>query len=94
MTYQSVVEMARNQSLIQRVAAAAAAEGIENPVVWAQTNIWQIASRSDWAEAWDYASSTYTLDYNPDTGARPGVINDQMILTAVQALNPPSTTTT
>jgi hypothetical protein len=48
---------------------------------------WQIVSHdSGWADAWDYAIDTATLDHNPDTGARPGVINDQMILTVVQAL--------
>lgn len=86
MSYQSVVEMAGSQSLLQRVVAAAAAEGQTEPLSWAQAHIWQLASSPDWDDAWEYATDTATLDNNPDTGARPGVINDQMILSAVQTL--------
>lgn len=86
MSYQSVVEMAGSQSLLQRIVAAAAGEGQAEPLAWAQANIWQLVSSPDWDDAWDYAKATYTPDNNPDTGARPGVINDNMILSAVQAL--------
>lgn len=47
---------------------------------------WEMASQPGWAEAWDYALGTASPDNNPDTGARPGVINDSMILAAVQAV--------
>lgn len=85
MSYLSVVEMAGSQSLLTRITAAAAGEGIPEPLSWAQRNIWEIVSAPDWDEAWDYANATRTADNNPDTGARPGVVNDQMILSAVQA---------
>ena len=86
MSYQSIVEMAGSQSLQGRIAAAAADEGQADPVSWTQRNIWAIvAADSSWADAWDYAQDNSSLDDNPDTGARPGVINDQMILTVVQA---------
>jgi hypothetical protein len=85
--------MAGNNSLIQRLVAAAAAEGLSEPLGWVQQNIWSLVSSPDWDDAWDYAKGAYTPDYNPDFGARPGVINDNMILAAVQALiaeqNPP-----
>jgi len=87
MTYQSQADMAASPSLRQRCVAAAAQEGSLSPDAWVAQNIWQIVSHdSGWADAWDYAIATATLDNNPDTGARPGVINDQMILTVVQAL--------
>ena len=89
MTYSSIVEMARSASLNDRIAAAAADEGMHDrdPAIWAKENIWQIVSYDNgWAAAWDYAVDTATLDNNPDTGARPGVINDGMILTVVQAI--------
>jgi len=87
MTYQSIVEMAGNQTLMSRVVAAAADEGQADPQAWVQPRIWKIVSHdSGWADAWDYARETATLDHNPDTGARPGVISDQMILTVVQAV--------
>lgn len=85
MTYQSVVEMASSQSLLARVVAAAAGEDVAEPLTWAQRNIWQVVSEPGWADAWDYARDTTNDDVNPDTGKRPGVINDTMILAAVQA---------
>lgn len=87
MSYQSIVEMAGSPSLQGRIAAAVADEGMSDPVGWTQRNIWAVvAADSGWAEAWDYARDTATLDNNPDTGARPGVINDAMILAVVQPM--------
>lgn len=86
MSYQSITEMASSQSLLARIVACAAAEGQDNPLAWAQTNVWAVCSAPDWDEAWDYAKATETLDHNPDTGARPGVINDQMVLSSVQTV--------
>lgn len=86
MAYQDVVEMASSQSLLARITAAAAEQGRSDPLQWAQANIWALATAPDWDDAWAYARNTATDDHNPDTGMRPGVINDQMILSAVQAL--------
>lgn len=85
MAYQSVVEMASSQSLLARIVAAAAGEGVDQPLAWAQARVWQLASSPGWADAWDYAKGTQNDDVNPDTGMRPGVIGDAMILSAVQA---------
>lgn len=86
MAYSSVVEMAGSQSLLSRIVAAAAGEDVADPLAWAQRNVWQVVSEPGWAEAWDYARDTANDDVNPDTGMRPGVINDNMILSAVQAV--------
>jgi hypothetical protein len=87
MTYQSVSDMAASQSLQQRCIAAAAQEGSVNPQAWVAENIWGVVSHdSGWSDAWDFARANETLDDNPDTGQRPGVINDSMILTVVQEL--------
>lgn len=86
MSYQSVVEMAGSSSLLQRIVAAAATENIPEPLSWAQANIWKLVSTGDWDDSWDYAKGTATVNVNPDTGARDDVINDNMILSAVQAL--------
>lgn len=85
MSYQSIVEMAASQSLQSRIVAAAADEGIPDPLTWTTQNTWAIVSNAEWSQAWDYARETATDDSNPDTGKRPGVINDTMILAAVQA---------
>jgi len=86
MSYQSIVEMASSQSLIARIVAAAAAEGQDEPLSWANSNIWKLCSTPDWDDAWDYAKGVANINNNPDTGARNDVINDNMILSAVQAL--------
>ena len=86
MSYNSITQIASSPSLMNRVAAAAAAEGEGSPVEWAQRNAWVYASQPGWADAWAYALDTQTDDDNPDTGVRPGVINDDMILAAVQAI--------
>jgi hypothetical protein len=87
MAYSSIVEMARSFSLQSRVSAAAAQEGVQgNPEQWTQANIWRVVSSPGWAEPWDYAEDTKTVNVNQDTGARNDVINDEMILAAVQAI--------
>lgn len=86
MSYQSVVEMAGSNSLLQRMIAAAAGEGKTDALAWTQARVWRLVSSPGWADAWAYAVDTRTDDHNPDTGRRPGVISDAMILTAVQAL--------
>ena len=87
MTYSSIANIVESASLRRRIVAAAAAEGISNPDLWVSQNIWKIASHEGWASAWDYAVDNYSPDYNPDTGCRPGVISDAMILEAVQQIN-------
>lgn len=86
MAYSSIVQMARSSSLISRITAAAAAEGESSPEMWATRHGWEVVSEPGWADAWDYALGTASPDHNPDTGARPGVISDGMILSAVQAI--------
>lgn len=86
MAYVHLVEMASSQSLMNRIAACAALEGIDNPREWAMARMWKIAATPGWADDWSYASDEYTPEKNPDTGARPDVIGDEKILPAVQAI--------
>ena len=83
--YNSIRQMVDSKSLRLRVVAAAAGEGVVSPEQWAVDQMWYLAGDPGWVEAWTYAKDSETLDHNPDTGARPGVINDQMILSVVQA---------
>lgn len=87
MTYASVVKMSQSPALVSRVSAAVASQpGFDgDPLAWAQAHIMKLASASDWTAAWEYAEANWTLDNADDTGRRPGVINDGMILAAVQA---------
>ncbi len=85
MAYTDIVEMATNATLRTRFAAAAAAEGEDDPSRWAADNAWHLAASPGWADAWAYAEDTATVNQNPDTGMRNDVITDGMILSAVQA---------
>ncbi|QEM40897.1 MAG: hypothetical protein [Phage AS32] len=89
MSYKGLSDMRRSPSLQERIVACAAQEGIADPDAWTVANSWAIVARSDWIAAWDYAVETYTPDKNPDIGARPDVISDGWILTAVQDVNTP-----
>lgn len=83
--YNSTRQMVESDSLRARVAAAAAGEGILSPEQWAADQMWFLANDPGWVDSWSYAKDVETLDNNPDTGARPGVINDGAILAVVQA---------
>lgn len=80
MAYQTIVSMAGDQNLLYRVAACAAEQDAAQPLAWAQNHMWHVVNASDWQQAWDYA----TQQAIPDAGKDPGVITDQMILSAVQ----------
>lgn len=87
MSHMSTAEMVQSASLRSRMTAAAAAEDLPiAPDMWVNSHLWSLAASEGWAEAWDFARANATLDHNPDTGARPGVINDDMITSAIQAL--------
>lgn len=87
MSYNGIREMAKSTSLLERIAAAAAEEGIEFPVPWANAHMWEIAASPEWSTKWDYAKDTWQVNANPDFGARTDVISDADILSAVQATN-------
>ena len=92
MTYKSMTEIASSQSLVSRIAAAAAQEGAENPTQWAQKNALKLATQPGWADAWNYAKDTITIgnlvgsDVGTFLGNRNDVITDGMILASVQPL--------
>jgi hypothetical protein len=89
MTYTSIEEMAGSPSLAARIIASAAQEGQQDPANFVRDNIWLIVSKdTGWASAWDYARDNETDDDNPDTGRRPGVISDAMILAVIQPMLP------
>jgi hypothetical protein len=85
MSYRSTVKMATSPSLRDRIIACAAQEGEPNPEQWVSDNLWPVVTSPGWDADWAYAEEVYTDQYNPDTGARPDVISDAKILSAVQA---------
>lgn len=83
MAYEDVSKLAHDGNLRERLIAAAALEGIADPEQWVDAHRWEIAAQPGWATA--YASAVAAFIDMP--GLRPGVIEDAMILSAVQALN-------
>jgi hypothetical protein len=86
MSYSAPTAMASNNALRDRIASAAALEGEADPFGWLNRNLYLVVARTDWVDKWDYAEDTKNINVNPDTGARTDVIDDGMILAAVQAV--------
>ena len=84
MALRDVTLMAVSSSLIERIASAAAKEGVEQPVSWVQQRIYVFVANDVWETAWAQAEDSKTVNVNPDTGARTDVITDQMITEAVR----------
>lgn len=84
MSYYDVAAMARDEHLRDRIAACVALEGPagEHPVQWATQHQWALSASPGWGTAYAYAAGAGVQ--NP--GKDEGVITDQMILSAVQAL--------
>lgn len=86
MSYQTVTDMHANAALFNRLTGCAAQEAVSgDPAAWVAEHIWVLISHTDWIDAWAYAEDTKTVNQNQDTGMRDDVINDAMILSAVQA---------
>jgi hypothetical protein len=84
--YNTVMNMTKSAGLKNRLIGCAAQEGRADAQLWVEQNIFRLVKGSDWVSAWEYAEDTKTVNVNPDTGARDDVINDGMILAAVQSV--------
>jgi len=82
MSYATIYQISISPPLRDRLAAAAASEGVNLPGQWVSTRALHLACSPGWAAAWESALVT-TPDANP--GADDAVITDGMILAAVQA---------
>lgn len=85
MAYIDVADMAKNGHLRERIAACAATEGVikPHPTAWADKHQWRIAATPGWSADWQYAREVGVIT---ELGKDPGVINDNRILSAVQAI--------
>lgn len=83
--YSTVMNMSKSVGLKNRLIGAAALEGRADANIWVEQNLFSLINDTSWVTAWEYAEDTKTVNVNPDTGARDDVINDSMILAAVQA---------
>ena len=81
-TYSDLWQMRYDESLKRRIVACAALKNQFQPESWWESRGWEVVARSDWAEAYTYALATGVKDPGGDSA----VINDGMILAAVQAV--------
>lgn len=89
MSYLTRNEISESPAMRNRIAQAAAQEGLSS-----DPDSWAFNLRRTWASApgWDEAWESYRVS-NPgveDPGANEAVITDAMILAQVQAMTPPS----
>lgn len=87
MSYLTQNEIAGSPSMLNRVAQAAASEGVDgDPDTWAYANRRHWAASPGWDAAWESAEAADI----EDPGADPAVITDPMILSQVQSMLGPS----
>lgn len=82
MAYSDIALLANDFDFTQRVTAAVATEGNDNPTQWIQQHYWEVAASPGFGDA--YASAIAGGVERP--GNDPSVISDPMILSAVQAI--------
>ena len=82
MSYRTQAVLADDPQLAIRITACAAREGEQEPYRFAIENKWKLSAQPGWDEAYSYALDTGVTD----VGNNEGVINDAMILSAVQAI--------
>lgn len=91
MGYLTQDAIANNVSMLNRMAQAAASEGVPgNPDNWVSDRRRQWAAAPGWDAAWESALVSHPDDSEYDPGADEGVITDGMILSQVQSMNPPA----
>jgi hypothetical protein len=82
MSYTTLAHLAKDADFIERVTACAATQGITQADRWADDNKWAMAAQPGFDAAYEYAVNTGVTD----PGENLGVIDDGMILSAVQSL--------
>ena len=85
MSFLMQARLAGDGTVMGRVAACAAAQGIRQPEVWSWGKRWEFSAQPGWAAAFTAAAASE----EEDPGADETAITDEMILTAVQALYVP-----
>lgn len=82
MSYLMQAKLAGDQTILARVTACAATEGVTDPQGWAYQRQWELSAQPGWVDA--YASAVASGDSEP--GANEAAITDGMILSAVQSI--------
>lgn len=100
MSYLTQSRLAADQILLQRVTACAVLEGVRDAPRWVQEKAWALSAQPGWVAAYASAAAAraaWTKEIGtpqpPQAGESESAVTDEMILTAVQALRPPPTTT-
>jgi len=89
MSYLTQARISHSATMHDRVAQCAVGEGIGSAESWTAEHSRQWAAAPGWDDAWEYALNVHSTDEDYDPGTDEAVITDGMILSEVQALNPP-----
>jgi len=81
-SYRTQALLARDPQLMERITACAATQDVTDPASWAWSHQWQFSAEPGWDAAYSYAIDTNVTD----PGNSEVVVNDGMILAAVQAM--------
>lgn len=89
MSFRAIAQAALSGTLRQRVASCVAREqgGPGEPLIVADSIMWQVAGEPGWGEAWasaEAANAELPLEDRTDIGWNEAVISDGMILSGVQ----------
>lgn len=92
MSYLDQSAIASNHAMTERVAQAAAEDGIPDPDTWTTDNRRTWAAAPGWDDAWASALASHPPTNPPqypayDPGQDEAVITDGMILSQVQSMN-------
>jgi hypothetical protein len=82
MSYATQAVMAHDVDLIQRVAACAATQNVNNPEAWSWDRSWKLSATPGWDAAYSYAIAVEL----EKPGNADNVVTDAMILSAVQPI--------
>lgn len=84
MSFSTYAAIAEDSDIRRRIVACVAQEGEGRDAPrWANEHAWELPG-SDWVAAWESALAANPDDPEYRPGADPGVVTDQMILSAVQ----------
>ena len=83
--YNSTRQMVASTTLQERITACAAEADVLAPEQWTRDQMWYLASDDECVARWSDAAFNYNPTFNPDTGARPDVITDEIIARIVDA---------
>ena len=84
MSYSDIAAMVDDWDLRMRLIACAAQEQPDDPIAFAEANIWRICAQPGWSDSWAKVANAIANDPDYKPGADEKVISDAKILSGMQ----------